>query len=67
MRTGKKNFLPPCQLTMGFGMMFKVCSFQAVNWFTFINQQLDEGSLGHHLNERRVKITEEDQQSLVST
>ncbi|XP_074347240.1 uncharacterized protein LOC141686080 [Apium graveolens] len=36
---GKKNFLPPHPLVMGFGMLF--C--------------LDESSLGSHLNERRVR------------
>ena len=36
---GKKNFLPPSQLALGFGFMFK----------------LDEDSLARHANERRVK------------
>ncbi|KAK1385544.1 nuclear export mediator factor Nemf [Heracleum sosnowskyi] len=36
---GKKNFLPPHPLVMGFGMLFR----------------LDESSLGSHLNERRVR------------
>ncbi|CAA2950932.1 nuclear export mediator factor NEMF [Olea europaea subsp. europaea] len=36
---GKKNFLPPHPLIMGFGILFR----------------LDESSLGSHLNERRVR------------
>uniref|UniRef100_A0A2N9EIU3 CCHC-type domain-containing protein n=1 Tax=Fagus sylvatica TaxID=28930 RepID=A0A2N9EIU3_FAGSY len=40
---GKKNFLPPHPLIMGFGMLFR----------------LDESSLGSHLNERRVRGEEE--------
>ncbi|KAK9139129.1 hypothetical protein Scep_008810 [Stephania cephalantha] len=40
---GKKNFLPPHPLIMGFGILFR----------------LDESSLGPHLNERRVKGEEE--------
>ncbi|KAJ7534886.1 hypothetical protein O6H91_12G008600 [Diphasiastrum complanatum] len=36
---GKKNFLPPCPLVMGFGLLFR----------------LDESSLGAHLNERRIR------------
>ncbi|XP_075487218.1 uncharacterized protein LOC142526605 isoform X1 [Primulina tabacum] len=40
---GKKNFLPPHPLIMGFGILFR----------------LDESSLGSHLNERRVKGEEE--------
>lgn len=41
---GKKNFLPPQPLVMGFGMLFR----------------LDESSLGSHLNERRVRGEEEE-------
>ncbi|KAL6970195.1 hypothetical protein U1Q18_029898 [Sarracenia purpurea var. burkii] len=40
---GKKNFLPPHPLIMGFGILFR----------------LDESSLGAHLNERRVRGDEE--------
>lgn len=40
---GKKNFLPPTPLIMGFGLLFR----------------LDESSLGSHLNERRVRGEEE--------
>ncbi|KAJ0036069.1 hypothetical protein Pint_24282 [Pistacia integerrima] len=40
---GKKNFLPPHPLIMGFGLLFR----------------LDESSLGSHLNERRVRGEEE--------
>ncbi|XP_030508734.2 uncharacterized protein LOC115723399 [Cannabis sativa] len=40
---GKKNFLPPHPLVMGFALLFR----------------LDESSLGSHLNERRVRGEEE--------
>ncbi|KAL7080822.1 hypothetical protein ACP275_14G002100 [Erythranthe tilingii] len=40
---GRKNFLPPAPLIMGFGILFR----------------LDESSLGSHLNERRVRGEEE--------
>lgn len=40
---GKKNFLPPHPLIMGFGLLFRV----------------DESSLGLHLNERRVRGEDE--------
>lgn len=40
---GKKNFLPPHPLIMGFGLLFRV----------------DESSLGLHLNERRVRGDDE--------
>lgn len=40
---GKKNFLPPHPLIMGYGILFR----------------LDESSLGSHLNERRVRGEEE--------
>lgn len=40
---GKKNFLPPHPLIMGFGLLFR----------------LDESSLGSHLNERRIRGEEE--------
>ncbi|CAN1281766.1 Ribosome quality control complex subunit NEMF [Linum perenne] len=40
---GKKNFLPPHPLIMGFGLLFR----------------LDESSLGSHLNERRVRGEED--------
>lgn len=40
---GKKNFLPPHPLVMGFGLLFR----------------LDESSLGSHLSERRVRGEEE--------
>jgi hypothetical protein len=41
---GKKNYLPPHPLIMGFGLLFR----------------LDESSLGSHLNERRVRGEEEE-------
>lgn len=39
---GKKSFLPPHPLVMGFALLFR----------------LDESSLGSHLNERRVRVDE---------
>ncbi|XP_057853407.2 uncharacterized protein LOC131063572 [Cryptomeria japonica] len=45
---GRKNFLPPHPLIMGFGILFR----------------LDESSLGSHLNERRVRIENEDLESV---
>ncbi|XP_019850525.1 PREDICTED: nuclear export mediator factor Nemf-like [Amphimedon queenslandica] len=47
---GKKNFLPPCHLVLGFSIMFKV----------------DESSLANHINERRVRSADEDQLSIMS-
>ncbi|XP_028398631.1 nuclear export mediator factor Nemf-like [Dendronephthya gigantea] len=41
---GKKNYLPPSYLIMGFGFLFR----------------LDETCVGKHKNERRIKIVEED-------
>lgn len=46
---GKKNFLPPAPLIMGFGLLFR----------------LDESSLGAHLNERRVRGEEEGMNDVV--
>ncbi|KAJ4807693.1 Nuclear export mediator factor NEMF [Rhynchospora pubera] len=43
---GKKNFLPPHPLVMGFGLLFRI----------------DESSLASHLNERRVRTTEEEEE-----
>ncbi|KAH7678565.1 Zinc finger CCHC-type protein [Dioscorea alata] len=45
---GKKNFLPPHPLVMGFGILFR----------------LDESSLASHLNERRVRGEDEGQQEI---
>lgn len=45
---GKKNFLPPHPLIMGFGVLFR----------------LDESSLGSHLNERRVRGEEEEEEEI---
>lgn len=40
---GKKNYLPPCQLIMGLGFLFR----------------LEDGSIERHLNERRVRTLED--------
>ncbi|TSW08327.1 Nuclear export mediator factor NEMF [Bagarius yarrelli] len=48
---GKKNFLPPSYLIMGFGFLFKV----------------DEQSVFRHQGERRVKILEEDVEDISSS
>lgn len=46
---GKKNYLPPSHLVMGFSVMFK----------------LDESSIGNHANDRKVRIVEDDALSMV--
>lgn len=48
---GKKNFLPPSYLIMGFGFLFKV----------------DEQSVFRHRGERKVKTVEEDMDEVTST
>ncbi|XP_068608392.1 ribosome quality control complex subunit NEMF [Brachionichthys hirsutus] len=48
---GKKNFLPPSYLIMGFGFLFKV----------------DEQSVFRHQGERKVKTVEEDMEEVSST
>ncbi|XP_064185844.1 ribosome quality control complex subunit NEMF-like isoform X2 [Anguilla rostrata] len=48
---GKKNFLPPSYLMMGFGFLFKV----------------DEQSLWRHRDERKVKTVEEDMESVTNS
>ena len=47
---GRKNFLPPHPLVMGFGILFR----------------LDESSLGFHLNERRVRGEDDEFQPSIS-
>uniref|UniRef100_A0A8C4E3R8 Ribosome quality control complex subunit NEMF n=1 Tax=Dicentrarchus labrax TaxID=13489 RepID=A0A8C4E3R8_DICLA len=47
---GKKNFLPPSYLIMGFGFLFKV----------------DEQSVHRHRGERKVKTVEEDMEEVTS-
>ncbi|XP_015585729.1 nuclear export mediator factor NEMF homolog [Cephus cinctus] len=41
---GKKNYLPPCQLVMGLGFMFR----------------LEDGSVERHKDERKIRILDED-------
>ncbi|XP_022096667.1 nuclear export mediator factor NEMF-like [Acanthaster planci] len=48
---GKKNYLPPAQLMMGFGFMFKV----------------DDSCVWRHKDERRVRGVEEDDMSLADS
>ncbi|KAM4663533.1 ribosome quality control complex subunit NEMF [Discoglossus pictus] len=48
---GKKNFLPPSYLMMGFGFLFKV----------------DEACVWRHKGERRVKVQDEDLESVTSS
>ncbi|XP_061117137.1 ribosome quality control complex subunit NEMF-like [Conger conger] len=48
---GKKNFLPPSYLMMGFGFLFKV----------------DEQCVWRHRDERKVKTVEEDMESVTSS
>ncbi|XP_071795031.1 ribosome quality control complex subunit NEMF-like [Asterias amurensis] len=45
---GKKNYLPPAQLMMGFGFLFK----------------LDDSSLWRHKDERRIRTLEEEEMSM---
>ncbi|XP_029454231.1 nuclear export mediator factor NEMF isoform X2 [Rhinatrema bivittatum] len=48
---GKKNFLPPSYLMMGFGFLFKI----------------DEPCVSRHRGERKVKIQDEDMESVASS
>ncbi|XP_053330582.1 ribosome quality control complex subunit NEMF isoform X2 [Spea bombifrons] len=48
---GKKNFLPPSYLMMGFGFLFKV----------------DEACVWRHKGERRVKVQDEDLESVTTS
>uniref|UniRef100_A0A4W3J8I7 Ribosome quality control complex subunit NEMF n=1 Tax=Callorhinchus milii TaxID=7868 RepID=A0A4W3J8I7_CALMI len=48
---GKKNYLPPSYLMMGFGFLFKV----------------DEECVWRHRGERKVKVQDEDMESVTST
>lgn len=41
---GKKNYLPPCQLVMGLGFMFR----------------LEESSIERHKDERRVRVIDDE-------
>ena len=45
---GKKNFLPPSQLTLGFGFMFKLG---------------DEESVARHINDRRVRFEQDEDET----
>ncbi|KAF4516743.1 hypothetical protein B566_EDAN008433 [Ephemera danica] len=47
---GKRNYLPPCQLAMGFGFLFR----------------LEESSVARHAGERRVRTQEEEESDAVS-
>lgn len=44
---GKKNYLPPSQLIMGLGIMFR----------------LEESSMERHKDERKVKVVDEESES----
>lgn len=44
---GKKNYLPPSQLIMGLGIMFR----------------LEESSIERHKDERRVKVVDEESET----
>lgn len=41
---GKKNYLPPCQLIMGLGFLFR----------------LEDGSIERHKDERKVRVIDEE-------
>lgn len=45
---GKKNFLPPCPIVLGFGLLFR----------------LEEGSVERHLNDRKPKALDDEAPSL---
>merc|ERR1719479_849442 len=45
---GKKNFLPPSHLTLGFGFMFKLG---------------DEESVDRHINDRRVRFEQDEDET----
>merc|ERR1712088_1081091 len=45
---GKKNFLPPSQLTLGFGFMFKLG---------------DDESVARHINDRRVRFEQDEDET----
>lgn len=47
---GKKNYLPPSYLVYGFGLLFK----------------LDEDSLERHKGERKVRVIDDDLESIVT-
>lgn len=47
---GKKNYLPPCQLVMGLGFLFR----------------LEESSIERHKNERKVKIVDDESEHIDS-
>ena len=61
---GKKNFLPPCQLVLGFGFLFRVSlSLVPRIWFqnlTLSHSQVEDTCIPNHLHERKVKGTEEE-------
>lgn len=47
---GKKNYLPPCQLVMGLGFLFR----------------LEESSIERHKDERRVRIIDDESEHIDS-
>lgn len=47
---GKKNYLPPCQLVMGLGFMFR----------------LEESSIERHKDERRVRVIDDESEQTES-
>ena len=46
---GKKNFLPPSYLIMGFSVLFK----------------LEDSSIARHVNDRRVKLNDEQENEVL--
>lgn len=48
---GKKNFLPPTYLVMGFGILLR----------------LEDSCIEHHLNERRVRGIDDDTESIAES
>lgn len=47
---GKKNYLPPCQLVMGLGFLFR----------------LEESSIERHKDERKVRIIDDENEHMES-
>lgn len=82
---GKKNFLPPSYLMMGFSFLFKVLfiffvffvcvcgfflTFISLTWSSLNEKELfpqvDESCVWRHRGERKVRVQDEDMETLAS-
>ncbi|KAG8126705.1 putative Colon cancer antigen 1 protein [Naja naja] len=70
---GKKNFLPPSYLMMGFSFLFKaiIQMLRALpaskeNMTFFIRLQVDESCVWRHRGERKIKVQDEDMETVTS-